>query len=288
MKLILSRKGFDSSSGGVPSPVFPDGRMLSLPIPDKRSVVTYTDLSYDGDTLGPLVVQLTRGRIAAHYGAHIDPDLVTDRFPRQSGWRPIFGQTGPAQSHLRNAGVGAGDLFLFFGLFRLIEKRGGAYSWARGSRPFHAIWGWLQVDEALSVPNLSVDNYEWAAYHPHFRRDREPNNVIYLARRRLQIAGQQKTRLPGAGVFPKYSPTRELTAAHGENPSTWQLPAWFHPTPKRTPLTYHSDMARWHKQGAETVLRSVARGQEFVLDIEEYPEALGWACDLIRNNDGQA
>ena len=32
-KLILSRKGFDSGSGGCPSPIFPDGTMFSLPIP---------------------------------------------------------------------------------------------------------------------------------------------------------------------------------------------------------------------------------------------------------------
>ena len=45
MKLILSRKGFDSSYGKVPSPIFPDDRMLSLPIPDKSSVIKYSDIS---------------------------------------------------------------------------------------------------------------------------------------------------------------------------------------------------------------------------------------------------
>lgn len=35
MKVILSRKGFDSANGGIVSPVFPDGRMLSFPIPSK-------------------------------------------------------------------------------------------------------------------------------------------------------------------------------------------------------------------------------------------------------------
>jgi len=33
MKIILSRKGFDSEAGGYPSPILPDGTMLSLPIP---------------------------------------------------------------------------------------------------------------------------------------------------------------------------------------------------------------------------------------------------------------
>ena len=42
MKLIFSRKGFDSSAGGIPSPILPDGRMISLPIPanpyDKKTL----------------------------------------------------------------------------------------------------------------------------------------------------------------------------------------------------------------------------------------------------------
>jgi len=36
MKIILSRKGFDSSYGGYASPIFPDGSILSLPIPNMR------------------------------------------------------------------------------------------------------------------------------------------------------------------------------------------------------------------------------------------------------------
>jgi len=34
MKIILSRKGFDSKNGGIASPILPDGALLSLPIPD--------------------------------------------------------------------------------------------------------------------------------------------------------------------------------------------------------------------------------------------------------------
>lgn len=45
MKLILSRKGFDSSAGGKPSPIFPDGTMISLPIPDKASPTAYQDIA---------------------------------------------------------------------------------------------------------------------------------------------------------------------------------------------------------------------------------------------------
>ena len=33
MKIILSRKGFDSENGGYPSPILPNGTLLSIPIP---------------------------------------------------------------------------------------------------------------------------------------------------------------------------------------------------------------------------------------------------------------
>ena len=33
MKVILSRKGFDSQYGGYASPIITEGRMISLPIP---------------------------------------------------------------------------------------------------------------------------------------------------------------------------------------------------------------------------------------------------------------
>jgi hypothetical protein len=39
VKLIFSRKGFDSSAGGVPSPLV-DGRPISLPIPTRMPTPT--------------------------------------------------------------------------------------------------------------------------------------------------------------------------------------------------------------------------------------------------------
>lgn len=280
MKLILSRKGFDSSAGGVPSPILPDGRLLSLPIPDGNSAITYGDITCDGTALGTLVPQLTGGRLQARNGAHIDPDLVHDSLPRGPGWRPIFGQMGQAQGHLRNNKVGPGDLFLFFGLFRRVDMRHGAYKWTANARPIHAIWGWLQVEEVLPVEDARARGYTWAEYHPHFCLHAKTNNVVYLAGRRLHVDGAEAP-LPGAGVFHHYSPTRQLTARHANRPSLWELPGWFHPGHERPPLTYHADMQRWNRQGERTELRAAARGQEFVLDCQEYPEAAEWARGLI-------
>jgi hypothetical protein len=286
MKLILSRKGFDSSAGGVPSPIFPNGRMVSLPIPDKSSAVIYGDISYEGGSLGNLVVDLTSGRVPPHYHAHIDPDIVAGSLPRLPDWHPIFGQTGQAQSHLRNNHVGPGDLFLFFGLFRRIETLNGSYTWVRDARPCHVIWGWLQVAEVLHLGNSRPQGYEWAQYHPHFSRDADPNNVVYVAHRQLEL-DELAENLPGAGIFSQFSYSRQLTAPYAENLSTWDLPGWFHPGDSRKPLTYHSDVQRWQKRGDRTELMSVARGQEFVLDCDEYPEAVQWARDLIWGKDNE-
>jgi len=284
VKLILSRKGFDSSTGGYPSPIFPDGGIVSLPIPDKSSPVAYSDISYKGGSLGSLVADLTGGRIPQHYRAHIDPDLVADSLPRLPGWRAIFGQTGQAQSHLRNNEVGLGDLFLFFGLFRSVEKLNGSYKWVRDTRPYHAIWGWLQVEEVLHLGHTRPHGYDWAEYHPHFNRGPDPNNVVYIAQRYLKIDGLSE-RLPGAGAFSHFSLGHQLTESDAENVTTWELPGWFHPDENRHPLTYHADSQRWQKRDGRTVLKSVARGQEFVLRCDEYPEAIHWACDLIRGKD---
>lgn len=284
MKIILSRKGFDSSAGGSPSPVLPDGRMLSLPIPDPQSTIRYGDIRWQGRDLGALVSGLTDGRIAPHDRAHLDPDLVPASLPRQPGWRPLLGQAGAAQGHLDRQGVGAGDLFLFFGLFRKTVQTGGALAWDRASPRRHAIWGWLQVGEALRVSECGTEAYGWAAYHPHFQRDPgEPNNTIYVARRRLALPGQFGGERSGAGVFDRFSSPLMLTARDSDLPSEWRLPPGLYPRAGKSPLSYHANPGRWRQGNDGVRLRSVARGQEFVLDTRAFPEALEWAAALFRS-----
>ena len=112
------------------------------------------------------------------------------------------------------------------------------------------------------------------------------NHVVYLARRHLRT-DKLMENIPGAGVFPRFSLSRQLTAPDAETLSIWDLPSWFHPGENRKPLTYHSDMQRWQKHGDRTELKSVARGQEFVLYCDEYPEAAQWAYNLIRGKNNE-
>jgi hypothetical protein len=124
VKLIFSRKGFDSGWGGYPSPILPDERMISFPIPDAQGI-PYKDLHVDAEhTYSEVMESLgIRGikypgrgeiKVAAAY-AHLDPDLSPSVIARHVGWLPTFGQVDKAQAHLHGHDVGVGDLFLFYG-----------------------------------------------------------------------------------------------------------------------------------------------------------------------------
>ena len=119
MKIILSRKGFDASYGGFPSPVFEDGKMISLPIPtiDKQEAsITYDDLSPLGVNLGSLFKKLGKepkiyNKVAKY--VHLDPDLYQDSLKpnnkfraRLDGWRGLFGTNMAAAGKLNDKDTG--------------------------------------------------------------------------------------------------------------------------------------------------------------------------------------
>ena len=283
MRIIFSRKGFDSSSGGKPSPILPDGRMVSLPIPDKQSSIRYGDIRWQEYDLGSLVSNLTGVRIPGSDFAHLDPDINRESLSRHSEWLPIFGQTGAAQGHLRKNGVQAGDIFLFFGLFRNVINTGGKLLWDTRSPLRHVLWGWLQIEEILKVEGCNLSRYGWAKYHPHFHRNSDANNTLYVARRYITLPVVAAKGLVGAGVFLRFSHQLMLTASAATTPSQWELPQWFYPRDGKCPLTYHSKMARWQRTENATRLKAVARGQEFILDTGDFPEAIEWLKGLLES-----
>ena len=104
-KLILSRKGFDSGSGGCPSPIFPDGTMFSLPILSRDSE-RFDDLQHRDVNIASVVAGITSGRMNGRDRIHLDPDLNFDTYRYRKNraawqqWRGMLGQTGIAQRHL--------------------------------------------------------------------------------------------------------------------------------------------------------------------------------------------
>ena len=284
MKIVLSRKGFDSSSGGCPSPILPDGRFAAMPIPDEFSLIRYKDINLAGLNAGKLVADLTNGRLGGDNGAHLDPDLEKSSIKREPGWRPIFGQRGAAQGHLRNHGVGPGDLFLFYGLFRQTVLERSRYRWAKSAAASHIIWGWLQVEDVLEVtPALSKD-LDWISYHPHFSCPEEKNNVIYLSKRLLELPVYEEVDAAGSGVFPNFDPALVLsTDMQKGGASLWELPGWCYPRNGVFPLTYHQKSERWMRSGSRTLLKAATRRQEFIIDTANFPEAIGWAASLLNS-----
>lgn len=283
MKLIFSRKGFDSSSGGVPSPIFQDGKMFSLPIPDKSSQICYNELKNPyGITLDNLIGDLTKHRVKSYYKAHLDPDLNYTALEREEGWKPIFGQEKAALGHLRNNNVSLGDIFIFWGLYREIELVGDKYRFVRNAPQKHVIFGWMQIGEIHDIETCPESVKKWAGYHPHFTEGRGNNNAIFIAAEKLNLPGFESF-VGGAGVFSHYEKKRQLSKEDAASPSVWELPAFFWPVGKNSVLSYHRDLSRWKKVNGVVALNTVARGQEFILDCEDYPESIQWALKLIKH-----
>jgi hypothetical protein len=275
VKIIFSRKGFDSGWGGWPSPILPDGRMVSLPIPDKGGI-PYVDLHLDGwDSYAHLMSELGITSIKyPGYGpislpdarAHLDPDVVPTVIDRLPGWTPMFGQVGPAQGHLRIQEVGPGDLFVFYGWFQPTAMDDGKIRRTRSRDRIQALWGYLEVGHVLAVSE-TPDPPPWARSHPHFALRHEPRferaNTVYVAAERLSA----DPRRPGAGPLGSYRQELRLTRPGG-TPSTWELPLCFHPDHTTFPMT-GNPRSSWSTEGDRAVLHAARRGQEFVIEAND-------------------
>ena len=278
---ILSRKGFDSSAGGVASPIFPSDGLCSLPIPEPipgSHSKRYEEIKIGNRSLGTIVNDLTEGKVKPDTCAHLDPDLNMASIPRLGNWKPIFGQAGAAERHLQNQGVNKGDVFIFYGWFRRVEEIEGRYRYVKDASDSHVIFGWLQVERRIPVGDLS-EIPPWALEHPHCKRVKYSNiDSIYISTDYLKLPNV--VGRPGAGVFQKFDPALCLTAP-GKSRSVWRLPRWFYPSEKKPGLSYHTNSIRWRLEKDCVLLNSVGRGQEFVLDCQEYPEAVNWLTNIL-------
>ena len=219
MKVILSRKGFDSANGGCPSPILPDGTLLSLPIPSDDGV-RYEELCYRENTYSDILKQLNPKTEYAN--CHVDPDIRTNnRLVSIPDWKPAFGQIGSSQGLLTNAHVGVGDVFLFFGWFKQTELFNGQYRYVRKnsadfyhSADLHIIYGYMQIGEIITDSQRIADYY----WHPHSSCERlnKTTNALYIPTEKLSFLPDHN----GYGVF-DYREDRVLTM-NGQNRGTWK------------------------------------------------------------------
>lgn len=265
MKIILSRKGFDSSSGKQPNPIMPDGTLLSLPIPDEAGNNEYSSLFWNGKSFYDIINSLKPGtKLTPYDKCHLDPDLRKEVRNRLPHWKPAFGQTGAALSHLRNLKVDIGDLFLFFGWYRATEEKNGKLIYKKNSPHQHIIYGYMQIGDIIEryedVPN-------WLKNHPHVLNEKawkDNANAIYLPTDSLSFLPYAD----GCGVL-NYRSDRVLTK-EGMTRRHWDLPEFF----KKVEISYHSKDS-W----ANGCFKSTGRGQEFVMEATH--EIENWAKSLI-------
>jgi putative DNA base modification enzyme with NMAD domain len=291
-RIILSRKGWDSSSGGKPSPILPDGTLLTLPIPDRRSGVRFRELRSRDDQIdmGNLVENLTHRKMRGKSELHLDPDLRKNAI-RRDVFQPAFGQSGTQQSHLENQGLNKSranedaDLFLFFGLYRQV-MRSKDWHYVRSTPELHVIFGWLQVDRILCLPEDEVPSN--LKRHPHAipssivekelgRRSKgKRNNTIYLPRERLTFLEQAGSGLFEAPFSPEEDDPRRISAPGQRQPTNWRLPSFFHGMSNMGTKQPKPIGQFWEPQRN-------GRGQEFVLDVTcRSPEAQEWLARLFQ------
>jgi hypothetical protein len=239
VRIIFSRKGFDSAAGRAPSPIV-NGEPISLPIPTVRR----SETTYELAGLGNVITRTTKGRLRPESLCHEDPMFHNGRC--------AFGQTGAAQAHLANQGVGVDDVFLFFGLFADLH----------GRDVHHRIFGFLRVEEVRLLggrPRESDVPSGFPRRHPHTIGDWNENNTIYL----------------GHGAKTRKSPEALRLSKPGRAVSRWLVPPWL----RETGLSYHRNPARW---AGEHELQLVGRGQEFVTEIGDLHEPKAWLTDMLK------
>lgn len=256
MKIILSIKGFDSSCGGMPSPILPDGTLLSLPIPSNDNI-SYADISWNGQSYLEIIRDLNpNSQINKASYCHLDPDLRKSVYNRYIGWMPAFGQTGSSLTELYDNRVGIGDLFLFFGWFKETELLDGRLRFKRRAPNIHAIYGYLEVGNIIK----SIDEVpSWLSYHPHANPEKyakawlNGHNAIFTPAQRLSFA----KHLDGSGTF-RFSPQVTLTK-QGYCRSRWEFPE------AMRGIEISHNPRGWKQD----YFQSAARGQEFIFDCNQ-------------------
>ena len=267
MKIIFSRKGFDSQFGKQPSPVLPDGTLLSLPIPRKNDITTFGNLFYGSKSYFDIITELKPNTtIKADDTCHLDPDIrMNISSPHPQDRNAIFGQCDAALTLLKKFDIKEEDIFLFFGWFKETEYQNGRLRYKKNVPDLHIIYGYLQVGEVYRCDE-KVPSYARHHAHMHGSFTDVKNNAVYIAGKTFSL----QNSLPGSGCF-TYHPNLVLTAA-GMTRSKWKPHSFF-----KQAMTYHHPTSF-----RETHFQSAAQGQEFIMEGSD--ELIDWVTKLVAEN----
>jgi len=309
MKIILSRKGFDGSNGGMPSPIMPDGTLLSMPI-RSDDAPTYCDMEYrfqgQGhtyyDILNDLRPDFSKGRCHASPNGscpiffkgrcpkekvkehcpffyrghcHVDPDLDPSRHVDEiPNWVPAFGQVDAAQGYLeKSVEIKEGDLFLFFGNFHFVEEVEGHFRFVKSDTDFYKCND-IQIIWGYMQVDKIVKNPEEIkrfSWHPHSdpRRIDDSSNTIYVGRPKLKGL----KGLPGYGCLPFHEKrvlTKKVQKMEEYKKATWEY------NPVYAPDAIIGDRKNSSENGG-----IYYQGIWQELGLKETEEAEKWALGMI-------
>ena len=266
-KIIFSRKGFDSSTGGMPS-YKRDKALISFPIPSQQNTLTtYSDIG-----LGKIIKELSNNKLQPTDTCHFDPNLEYGE----------FGQAGAAQTHLENNNVKVGDLFLFWGWFRetsTIDKR---TVFSKKDPGHYRFFGWLQIGEIIHLGKdpswylKEIKEKPHSMSHPHTIGQWKKNNTLYLASKKLDAFALNDYY--GFGQF-NASENTNLSIDPSNKKSLWKCPRWLNPRLGGCGMTYHNDMRRWQ----ENTVDVVGRGQEFVAEPKKIEDCKKWLKNIFKD-----
>lgn len=272
MKVILSKKGLDSSNSEKPVQII-DKAMIFLPIPSndvakysatfigKVSLLDYCqkmgiNFGYLNDKKLPIDETTT---------CHLDPQLVN--YFNSENFQGSFGQVLAAQKHLANNQVQVDDLFLFYGWYADQNKPNGK----------HTLFGYLQIGEIIKVNELTKEQrkelqtkYPFLSNQPHWYSE-ETNNTLYIARDTCTFDHTIK----GWSMF-NYHPDLDLTATDLANKTCWQVAALKN---CRVSFKGNDGATQFNELGQ---FRVADRCQELVL--AECDQVTQWAVDLIKRH----
>ena len=265
MKIILSRKGLDSSAGGKPSPILENGQIFSIPIPttDTNSPHRYGDVVINDINASDMLSLVGTKKLHANTNCHFDPMLKFNT--------GLFGQAGNAQRELDNLGVGKGDLFLFFGWFRSF------YSCKKAD--YHHIFGWLQVDQVIrGTKQIRKFCKDLEIAHPHACLDetRFNYNTLFVSHPKSTLEFLD-LNIRGHGLFAQTNHKLILTE-HGRTRSNWHMPEKYF-SPSLNPKLFETRL-RWMSPKCNRI-KCTGYGQEFVISTLKNPSVKDWARDLF-------
>lgn len=275
MKIILSRKGMDSTFGNLSNLVFThdnESEYIILPIPSLLDKATYDDLRITQyRSFLQKLYNTPKFSCLSGKHCHCDPNLTN--FYNEKEFLGSVGQCEISQSHLANQNIKKNDIFIFWGLFREAKIDKNQLDIAKKQQ--HIMYGYLQIGDIIETYKLNDDKrksyeqqYPFLINQPHWNKDKYKdikNNTIYIARETCSF----DKHIAGYGMF-EVNQKLTLTAPDSNIPSLWELPkAW-----EKQKLTYHNESCYQNEY-----LRARSRGQEFI--FEEKTQISEYAIYLI-------